>query len=71
VIGQVLPGDVVAGDVVALPGASQDLLVRAVRLGHGGFISRLTSPRSFTGAVHQVTLTAHTPLERLSRGHVL
>ena len=31
-------GDVNAGDVVILPGASSAVLVKAVRLGQGGFI---------------------------------
>jgi hypothetical protein len=34
----VFAGDVNAGDVVILPGASSAVLVKAVRLGQGGFI---------------------------------
>ena len=34
----VFAGDVNAGDVVVLPGASSAVLVKAVRLGQGGFI---------------------------------
>ena len=34
----VFAGDVNAGDVVVLPGASNAVLVKTVRLGRGGFI---------------------------------
>jgi len=34
----VFVGDVNAGDVVVLPGASSAVLVKTVRLGQGGFI---------------------------------
>ena len=34
----VFAGDVNAGDVVVLPGASSAVLVKTVRLGQGGFI---------------------------------
>ena len=34
----ILAGDVSAGDVVVLPGASDEVLVKRVRLGQGGFI---------------------------------
>lgn len=34
----VFAGDVNAGDVVVLPGASSAVLVKTVRLGRGGFI---------------------------------
>jgi hypothetical protein len=34
----VFAGDVNAGDVVVLPGASRAVLVKTVRLGRGGFI---------------------------------
>ena len=34
----VFAGDVNAGDVVVLPGASSAVLVKTIRLGQGGFI---------------------------------
>ena len=34
----VFAGDVNAGDVVVLPGTSSAVLVKAIRLGQGGFI---------------------------------
>jgi hypothetical protein len=34
----ILVGDVDAGDVIVLPGASDAVLVKKVRLGQGGFI---------------------------------
>lgn len=34
----ILAGDVDAGDVVVLPDASEEVLVKRVRLGQGGFI---------------------------------
>ncbi|HEV2934199.1 MAG TPA: hypothetical protein VGY96_13785 [Streptosporangiaceae bacterium] len=34
----ILAGDVDAGDVVVLPDASDEVLVKRVRLGQGGFI---------------------------------
>jgi hypothetical protein len=69
---EVLPGDVAVGDIIALPGAPEGLLVRMVRLGQGGFIFSVSaagdaSPES----VYQVTLTAQTQLRRLGRVHVL
>jgi hypothetical protein len=69
---EVLPGDVGVGDIIALPGADEGLLVRKVRLGQGGFIfsvSAADDPSS--GSVRLVTLTAGTPLQRLGRVHVL
>ncbi len=38
----VFPGDLSAGEVIALPGEGGELVVRAVRLGHGSFL--LTCP---------------------------
>ena len=69
---EVLPGDVGAGDIIALPGANEELLVRQVRLGQGGFIflvSAADDPSS--EPARQVTLTAQTRLRRLGRVHVL
>ena len=56
---EVLPGDVVVGDIIVLPGADEGLLVRTLRLGQGA------------ESVYQVTLTAQTRLQRLGRVHVL
>jgi hypothetical protein len=65
---EVLPGDVSLGDIIALPGTDESLLVRRVCLGQGGFIFSVSaaddpSPES----VRQVTLTARTRLRRLGR----
>ena len=69
---QVLPGEVVAGDIIALPGAGQRVLVRTVRLGEGGFIFLVSSADDpSSDSVSQVTVTAHTRLELLGRIPVL
>ena len=39
---EVLPGDLDAGEVIMLSGARHELLVKAVRLGQGGFILTVT-----------------------------
>ena len=68
---EVLPGDIVAGDIVALPGADENLLVRTVRLGQGGFIFSVSAADDHSPeSVYQVTLTARTRLQRLGRVHV-
>jgi hypothetical protein len=41
---EILPGDVVAGDIIALPGVDRDLLVRTVRLGQVASFSRCQRP---------------------------
>jgi hypothetical protein len=69
---EVLPGDVVVGDIIAIPGAAENVLVRTVRLGQGGFIfsvSAASDPSS--ESVYQVTLTAQTRLQRRGRVHGL
>jgi hypothetical protein len=38
VLDSVLPGDLNSGDVITLPDSQQDLVVRAFRLGQGGFL---------------------------------
>jgi hypothetical protein len=39
---EVLPGDLDAGDVIMLSGAGHELLVKAVRMGQGGYILTVT-----------------------------
>jgi hypothetical protein len=61
----VFAGDVNAGDVVVLPGASSAVLVKTVRLGQGGFIFTVApigddQPQ----AERLVTLTAGTRLRK-------
>jgi hypothetical protein len=69
---EVLPGDVVVGDIIVLPGAGESLLVRTVRLGQGGFILSVSAPDDRSPeSVYQVTLTAQTRLQRLGRIHAL
>lgn len=62
----VKPGDLEAGDVIALPDSDGQFRVMTVRLGRGGFIVRLSpanglAPRaeheSAPGDEHEVTLT--------------
>jgi hypothetical protein len=69
---EVLPGDVVVGDVIVLPGADENLVVRMVRLGQGGFIFSVSAAGDPSpDSVYQVTLTARTRLQRLGRVHNL
>jgi hypothetical protein len=57
----VLPGHLSAGDVIALSGQDGDLVVRAVRLGHGGFLLTVSALRSPSPSPEWiVTLTART-----------
>jgi hypothetical protein len=67
----VLPGDVSTGDLITLPGSTDILEVRAVRLGQGGFILTVRSVRSVStpgrGAEHTVTLITETRLLRHGR----
>jgi hypothetical protein len=65
---QVSPGEVVAGDIIAIPGAVQRALVRTVRLGQGGFIFMVSSAdEPSSDAVRQITVTAQTRLEWFGR----
>ena len=58
-------------NIVALPGADENLLVRMVRLGQGGFIFSVSSADDPSPeSVYLVTLTTQTPLQRLGRVHV-
>jgi hypothetical protein len=69
---EVLPGDVGVGDIIALPGTDEGLLVRKVSLGQGGFIFSVSDADDRSpDSVRQVTLTAQTPLQRLGRVRVL
>jgi hypothetical protein len=64
----VLPGDLTAGDLIVLPDAQEEVLVRAVRLGHGGFIITVSPAHDDTpGAQRNVTLTFATALLRRGR----
>jgi hypothetical protein len=65
---EVLPGDVGVGDIIALPGADEGLLVTRVRLGQGGFIFSVSAADDPSSeSVRQVTLTARTRLQLLGR----
>jgi hypothetical protein len=69
---EVLPGDVGVGDIIALPGTEEGLLVRKVSLGQGGFIFLVSAAdEPSADSLHEVTLTAQTHLQRLGRVHVL
>jgi len=59
-----LPGDLNAGDVIALPGVNGDLVVRAVRLGQGGFVLTASEPDVAPAADRIITLTAATRVSR-------
>jgi hypothetical protein len=55
----VFAGDVNAGDVVVLPGASSAVMVKTVRLGQGGFIFTVAPVGDDRPQAEQlVTLTA-------------
>jgi hypothetical protein len=61
----VFPGDVNAGDLVVLPGASSAVLVKTVRLGQGGFILTVAPVGDDRiQAERLVTLTAAARLRR-------
>jgi hypothetical protein len=63
------PGDLEAGDVIALPDEAGRFLVSAVRLGQGGFIFVVApADGSQPGAERHVTLTTAMWVRRL--GHV-
>jgi acyl-[acyl carrier protein]--UDP-N-acetylglucosamine O-acyltransferase len=64
----VFAGDVNAGDVVVLPGASSAVLVKTVRLGRGGFIFTVAPVGDDRPQAERlVTLTAAAPLRRHGR----
>lgn len=64
----VLPGDISAGDLITLPGSTDTVEVRTVRLGQGGFILTVRpASTSSPGAEHTVTLTTKTRLLRHGR----
>jgi hypothetical protein len=61
----VLPGDLSAGDVIALPDEDDDLVVRVIQLGRGGFlltVSDLNAPSPSSQRI--ITLTAGTHVLR-------
>jgi hypothetical protein len=72
----VKPGDLEAGDVIALPDGYGQFRVMTVRLGQGGFIVRLSPANgsepgaeheSAPGAEHEVTLTVAARLRLYGR----
>lgn len=65
------PGDLEAGDVIALPDEAGRFLVRAVRLGQGGFILAVApADGPQPGAERHVTLTAAIRVCRFGRVRV-
>ena len=68
----VRPGDLEAGDVIALPEEAGRFLVSAVRLGQGGFILVVAPANdSQPGAERHVTLTTAVRVRRLGRVRVI
>jgi hypothetical protein len=67
VLDYVLAGDVGPGDVITLPDAKEDLVVVAVRLGHGGFLLTVTPLDGGSRGEHVVTLTAATQILKTGR----
>ena len=68
---RVRPGDLEAGDVIALPDEAGRFLVSAVRLGQGGFILVVApADGSQPGAERHVTLTTAIRVRRLGRVRV-
>jgi hypothetical protein len=63
-------GDLSAGDVIALPGEDGELVVvRAVRLGHGGFLLTVSALKSPSPAPERIiTLAARTRVLRHGKG---
>lgn len=51
----VFPGDLSAGDVIAQPGEGGELVVRAVRLGHGSFLLTVSALESPSPAAEWIT----------------
>jgi hypothetical protein len=60
----IMAGDVDAGDVIVLPGASDALLVKRVRVGQGGFILTVVPAEDGSAAERLVTLTTGVRLHR-------
>jgi hypothetical protein len=64
----VFVGDVNAGDVVMLPGASSAVLVKTIRLGQGGFILTVAPVGDDRPQAEElVTLTAGARLRKRSQ----
>lgn len=62
---EILPGDLDAGDIIKLPGSADELLVKAVRLGQGGFLLTVSPADGDTSRAERVvTLTAAVYLRR-------
>jgi len=60
-----LPGDLGPGDVITLPDGGDELLVKAVRLGQGGFILTVSPvDDDAPWAERLITLTATTHLRK-------
>lgn len=67
-LGLVLPGDLNPGDVIGVPEHDDEMLVKTVQLGHGGFVLTVTPiDASAPPAERILTLTAATPMHRLGR----
>ncbi len=65
---EIFASDVNAGDVVVLPGATAQVLVKQVRLGHGGFIFTVAPVGDDRPQAEQlVTLTAAARLQKGGR----
>ena len=63
-----LPGDLNPGDLIVVPGQEGRLLVRAIRLGRGGFLLTVSAPESPSPATEWIiTLTAATWVSRHGR----
>jgi len=66
------PGDLEAGDVIALPDELGRIMIRAVRLGRAGSSSRLAPQMApAPGVERQVTLTAAARVHRFGRARAL
>lgn len=67
----IIAGDVAAGDVVELPGTSDAVLVKRVRLGQGGFILTVAPvDDSRPEAERVVTLATRVRLRKRGRAQV-
>jgi hypothetical protein len=67
----VLPGDLDPGDVIALDGSQDRMLVVAIRLGSGGFVLTVAPLRGGRpGPERQLTLTASTPVRKRGRARL-